>query len=217
MIGKGHMSPQFLKRVKKLEPATTSPWAWHQWAVKSLSTSSTVTSWTTRRRTVSSPTNSMALGKTDPVSPSWSRPYMSWQKDLTNDNRSTPSLWISARRFYKVPHQRLAAKLKYHGVRGKTLRWIECFLSGRIQQVVVEGEQSAPAPVTSGVPQGTVLGLLLFLVYINDLPQSVTSTSRLFADDCLLYRKRQQHSWLGCSAKGPRVAAGLGTTLANVI
>ena len=90
--------------------------------------------------------------------------------------------------FDKVPHQRLAAKLSHYGVGGNTLQWIQCFLSGRTQQVVVDGEQSAPAPVTSGVPQGTVLGPLLFLAYINDLPQNVTSTSRLFADDCLVYR-----------------------------
>ena len=69
--------------------------------------------------------------------------------------------------FDKVSHRRLATKLNHYGVRGNTLAWIQDFLSHRTQQVVVDGEKSAPAPVTSGVPQGTVLGLLLFLVYIK--------------------------------------------------
>jgi hypothetical protein len=70
-------------------------------------------------------------------------------------------------------------------VRSNTLSWIADFLSGRSQEVVLEGKHSAQCKVTSGIPQGTVLGPLLFLVYINDMPPCVTSRARLFADDCL--------------------------------
>ena len=95
-----------------------------------------------------------------------------------------------AKAFDKVLHKRLLHKLCHYGVRGKTLQWIPSFLSSRTQQVLVEGCESAKLDVLSGVPQGTVLGPLLFLVYINDLPEVVsTSTLRLFADDSLLYRQ----------------------------
>ena len=89
--------------------------------------------------------------------------------------------------FDKVNHLKLLFKLSQHGVKGKTLNWIRAFLLGRTQAVVLEGERSAEAPVTSGVPQGSVLGPLLFLLYINDLPQDIQSQVRLFADDTAVY------------------------------
>ncbi|KAK3101818.1 hypothetical protein FSP39_006589, partial [Pinctada imbricata] len=91
--------------------------------------------------------------------------------------------------FDKVPHNRLLMKLQYYGIRGRTHSWISNFLLERTQRVVLDGQSSPSTSVTSGVPQGTVLGPLLFLIFINDLPSSVSSTTRLFADDCLLYRK----------------------------
>ena len=74
------------------------------------------------------------------------------------------------------------------GIQGTTLNRIQNFLTNRTQKVVVDGSSSESARVRSGVPQGTVLGPLLFLTYINDLPSMVSSQIRLFADDCLLYR-----------------------------
>ena len=90
--------------------------------------------------------------------------------------------------FDKVSHHHLATKLHHYGMRGKMLEWVQSFLSSRTQEVILEGKKSSPAPVTSGVPQGSVLAPILFLCYINDLPNQVSSTVRLFADDCLLYR-----------------------------
>ena len=90
--------------------------------------------------------------------------------------------------FDKVPHERLLLKLHHIGVRGLLLSWIRDFLTERSQRVVLEGKASSISAVSSGVPQGSVLGPLLFLVFINDMPDVVKSNIRLFADDALLYR-----------------------------
>ena len=89
--------------------------------------------------------------------------------------------------FDKVSHQKLLLKLHRYGIRGPTLKWIQAFLSDRTQTVVIDNEKSATVPVTSRVPQGSVLCPILFLIYINDLPDKTRSKVRLFADDTAIY------------------------------
>ena len=82
----------------------------------------------------------------------------------------------------------MLAKLNHYGINGDVNQWIASFLMERHQRVVIDGTASEHVDVDSGVPQGTVLGPLLFLLYINYLRYVVSSHVRLFADDCLLYR-----------------------------
>ena len=83
----------------------------------------------------------------------------------------------------------LLSKLFGCGIGGKTLKWIDSFLCYRQQRVVVNRAKSDWAPVLSCIPQGTVLGPLLFSLYINDISTDIDSEIRLFADGCVCYRK----------------------------
>ena len=92
--------------------------------------------------------------------------------------------------FDKVDHEGLLLKLDHLGIRNSMLSWIRSFLIGRTQKVLVDGKTSTPKPVASGVPQGTVLGPLFFLIYINDISEGLSEGTKLklLADDSLLYR-----------------------------
>jgi hypothetical protein len=90
--------------------------------------------------------------------------------------------------FDMVPHELLIKKLIAYNLDIYLVRWIHNFLTGRMQKVVVKGSASNLTAVTSGVPQGSVIGPKLFLMYINDLPLKLRSKVSLFADDTLVYR-----------------------------
>ena len=111
--------------------------------------------------------------------------------DLTTnmeENKQTDVLITDfSKAFDKVGHGRLLQKLHHYGIKGRNNRWIANFLSNRRQRVVLDGSQSDEVDVDSGVPQGSVIGPCLFLFYINDLPDKMSSTVRLFADDAIMY------------------------------
>ena len=89
--------------------------------------------------------------------------------------------------FDVVPHIRLLRKLEHYGIKGKIVEWIMAWLTQCQQCVPVDSETSGKAHAKSGVPQGTVLGPLMFLLYINDIGDDIKSKLRLFADDSLLF------------------------------
>ena len=104
-------------------------------------------------------------------------------------NRADIAILDFFKAFDMVSHRRLMSKLDHYGIRGNIHKWISSFLNNRNQKIVIDGYSSDTISVDSGVPQGSVLGPILFLVFINDLPDLVKSQCHLFADDCLLYNE----------------------------
>ena len=90
--------------------------------------------------------------------------------------------------FDTVPHNRFISKLKSYGIEYYTLRWIQAFLSDRVQQVCVNGINSEWANITSVIPQGSILGPILFVLCINDLHDNIVSNVYMFADDTIAFK-----------------------------
>ncbi|BHF57088.1 hypothetical protein SprV_0100002900 [Sparganum proliferum] len=111
-----------------------------------------------------------------------------WTRALDEDGRVDVIYTDFKKAFDSVPHKRLIYKLSEIGIRGRLLTWITDFLTGRSQTVCIEASTSTPTPVLIGVPQGSVLGPLLFLVYINDCVDDLGCSAILFADDVKLWR-----------------------------
>ena len=89
--------------------------------------------------------------------------------------------------FDRVWHEGLIYKIQSTGISGTPLKLIKSFLSGRFQRVLLNGQTSSWSPILAGVPQGSILGPLFFLIYINDLGNNLSSTVKLFADDTSIF------------------------------
>ena len=100
----------------------------------------------------------------------------------------TQYISTSLKLFDSVPHERLLEKAKVYGIRGDILEWIRLFIKGRRQRVVVNGKKSSRRDVIPGVPPGSVIGPLLFLLFINDIRNEIKCNIQLFADDAKIFK-----------------------------
>ena len=114
--------------------------------------------------------------------------FHSWAKARNDSHKADVILLDFTKAFDSVPHQRLLAKLKGYGIGGNLLNWLTHSTVGRKQRVSFRGHFSPWTMVTFGVPQGSLLGPVLFLAYINDITTGIRSSMRLFADDSKVYR-----------------------------
>ena len=116
--------------------------------------------------------------------------YLYELENALDDGDSIDTVYLDcSKAFDTVPYHHLLAKLQAAGIDGKVANWIEAFLTDRKQRVCIRGVSSCWRDVRSGVPQGSVMGPTLFLVYINDLLDGLNSEGKLFADDAKIYRR----------------------------
>ena len=109
-----------------------------------------------------------------------------WANTLNNKGQTDIIFLDFSKAFDKISHKFIFSKLHHYGIRNHTFSWIGVFHSNRTQTTVANGVQSIYVEVTSGVPQGSVLGPMLFLLYINDINNAITSQIKLFAYDNVL-------------------------------
>ena len=116
--------------------------------------------------------------------------FLDMVTDVVNQKGNVDVIFLDfAKAFDKVPHKRLLAKLQFHGIGGQIVRWIASWLKSRRQRDCIDGCSSQWADVLSGIPQGSVLSPLLFLIFIYDLEDYIMSVILEFADDTKIFRE----------------------------
>ena len=110
-----------------------------------------------------------------------------WTEALDKDLQVDTIYLDFKKAFDSVPHRRLLKKLNGYGISGSILKWLKNFLNDRQQRVVIDGQKSDWQNVLSGIPQGSILGPVLFIIFVNDLPDVVGCLCKMFADDCKIY------------------------------